>query len=174
MRLGKGTLLACALCTGLWVHGSAAAADYFINFALLGIASCDTEHIEGNVTTSYNLPAANDNVVVTTSINGGPTTTTYLTFNPPSDSGNAAFTYTIPPTVQPYTITGAVFPALNGAATGTGFSTTYTCNLDGSLTVGFTPATITVTNVPTLSQWALAALAALLALGSLVQVRRRN
>ena len=125
---------------------------------------------------SYALPAANNNLIAFVSINNGPQATTFYTQNPPTFSGALGFIYPIPSTPQPYTISADVLPALGGAPTGTGVSGAFTCNLDGSVTAVFTPtgSPTASTSVPTLSTWALAALALLLSLGAALRFGHRK
>jgi hypothetical protein len=164
------------LCVGSCWCATALAQSYFVSYSSLDVASCDSTHIQGSVTASYVLPPGGGNLVAFVSINGGPTITTFYTQNPPTFSGPFAFAYAIPPTAQPYTIGATVLPAMNGAATGSGVSATYTCNLDGTVTSDFAPAAApsVATDVPTLSGWALAALGMLLAGATLLQWRRRR
>jgi len=171
MRIQFKALLFSALCAaGMGAHGNAGAAGFFVEFSNL-LASCTDTGISGSLTANVDLPDAANNLIVTTSINGGASTTSFFTHSPAIDSGSLSISYTIPSTPQPYIISGTVFPALNGSATGSGVSATYTCNANGTVTAGFVPVAV-ATGVPTLSQWGLAALALLLALGSALRIRR--
>ena len=168
------TLLLSVLCAaGICVHGTAGAAEFFITFASLDSASCTATGISGTVSSTFNLPAAASNLVVTTSINGGPSQTNFYSVNPPSGTDSLVFNYVIPSTPQPYVISGTIFPAQGGAATGTGVSATYTCLANGTVEAGFTPVA-QPSGVPTLSEWGLVALSLLLALGAALQLRRRS
>jgi hypothetical protein len=174
MHLRHKVLLFCALCAGLLGQGSASAQSFFVTYSNLIVATCDSTQIQGSVNASYVLPAGANNLVAFVSLNGGPQITSFFTQNPSSFSGPLAFTYPIPATTQPYTISANVFPALGGAAIGAGVSGAFTCNANGTVTVVFTPvgSASTAANVPTLSQWGLLALTLLVGLSTVVQLKR--
>jgi IPTL-CTERM motif len=175
MGLCHKAVLMSALCAGMLVQADARAqAGFFITYSLLGVASCDATHLEGTVTATYNLPAPPNNLFSSIAINGGPPITDLSTINPPLATSPLVFNLPVPSTPQPYTIRAIVFPALNGATTGAGVSATYTCNANGTVTAVFDPVVAGGIAVPTLSQWGLAALASLLALGSWLQLRRKS
>ncbi len=148
---------------------------FFITYSGLSVASCTTTNIQGTLTASYNLPAGSNNLYSNISINGGPAAIQFYNVNPPSaTNGPLLFSFTIPATVQPYSIHGTAFPAVNGAPSGSGVSAQYTCNADGSVSAVFDPIAGATTAVPTLSQWSLTGLAMLLALASFVLLRRKR
>ena len=170
----SGWLSVAALCVGLSVCGSANA--FFVTYSNLIVASCTSTQVTGQVNASYSLPAANNNLVAFVSLNNSPKQTTFYTQNPPSFNGVLFFTYNIPVTAQPYTISADVLPALNGVANGTGVTGGFTCNANGTVDAVFTPtgSPTATTGVPTLSTWALVALALVLGFGAALQLRRRN
>ena len=152
-----------------------AQSSFFANYTFLGVASCSTTNIQGTLTASYNLPASSNNLVSSISINGGPAEIDFFTINPPQATNSPLFfSFPIPATPQPYTIHGTAFPAQGGAAIGSGVSAQYTCNTDGTVTAVFDPLAGVSTAVPTLSQWSLAGLSILLAMASLMSLRRKQ
>lgn len=166
-----------ALCAGMLAPvGASAQSGFFISYSVLGIASCSPTTLQGVVTASYNLPAGTNNLFTSVVINGGAPATVLFTINPPAAATNALpFSYTIPTTTQPYSISAVVYPAQGGTPVGSGASARYTCNVDGTVTAEFGPAPGGASApIPTLSQWALIGLAMLLALVSWVQLRRRQ
>ena len=176
MHVRQRALSIAAVCVGIFAHGSAIAQSYFVSYSNLSVASCDSSHIQGTVTAAYLLPSSANNLVAFVSINGGPAVTTFYTQSPPNFSGPYGLSYPIPTTAQPYTISATVYPAQNGAPTGSGVHGAYTCNLDGTLSGVFTPAAAAplAGSIPTLSEWGLTALALLLGLGAMVQIGRKD
>lgn len=176
MRFSHRVALMVTFCAGTLVHTAAnAQSGYFVSYSVLGIASCSQTSLQGTVTASYNLPAGANNLYSSVAINGGPPSIEFFTLNPPAAVANALpFSFPIPTTTQPYTIQAIVYPAQGGMTVGSGASARYTCNVDGTVSAEFTPIVIPGAPVPTLSQWAIAALASMLLLASWVQLRRRG
>lgn len=177
MRLCHKVATIAALCTGLLAHTAAnAQSGFFVSYSVLGIASCSPTTLQGTVTASYNLPAGSNNLYTSLSINGGTPAIDTFTINPPAATNNSLpFSYPIPATTQPYSISAIVFPAQAGSPVGSGASARYTCNVDGTVTAEFGPAPGGASAaIPTLSEWGLIGLAMLLALVSWVQLRRRQ
>jgi hypothetical protein len=175
MRFHHKVAMIVTLCFGTFVQTTAnAQSGFFITYSVLGIASCSATSLQGTVTATYNLPAASNNLYSSVSINGETPVIAFFSINPPATTSSLPFSFPIVATPQPYTIQAIVYPAQNGAPVGSGARATYTCNVDGTVSAVFAPIANGTINVPTLSQWVLAALAVLLALASWVQLRRKR
>lgn len=140
-------------------------ADFRVSYSGAVInGTCSTTNISGAIDgTVFLPPPLDDNLIASTSINGTPFGVERATFNPANSSGAQTFSYNIPATSIPYSITGTVFPWRNGAPVGTGVTITYYCTAQGlsSSAPQALPATAT-TAVPTLSAWGLLGLMALM------------
>jgi hypothetical protein len=177
MRFCHGVAATVALCIGVLLPTAGQAqSGFFVSYSFLGIGSCSPTTLQGSVTASYNLPAGSGNLFTALSINGGAPTEATFAINPPAATNNSLpFSYPIPTTTQPYSISAIVFPAQGGTPVGSGTSARYTCNVDGTVTAQFGPTSNGATApIPTLSEWALVGLAMLLALASWMQLRRRR
>lgn len=134
------------------------------------------------------LPTPPNNVIFTSSVNGGPVLTA---FNTSSSGTNPEPTFGFevsPPTIPPYTLVQTFFPASGGAATGTGVIFTVTCSATGVATLSFVndvpasgggngggggPASASLA-IPALSPLGLVALMALLAATAVFGMTRRR
>lgn len=128
--------------------------------------SCTTTNISGAINgTVFVPPPQGDNLVAYIAINGMPYETDFNTMNPASISALQTFSYTIPSTTIPYSITGTVYPARNGVPVGTGVTLTYNCEAPGVLTTSPpqpVAAPVGYASVPTLSTLGLIMMAALI------------
>jgi hypothetical protein len=138
----------------------------------------------GSLTTV--LPPPPNNVIFTSSVNGGPTITGFST-QPSAAMPRASFAFEVqPPSLPPYTLTQSYFPAMGGAATGTGVTFTITCTASGVASLSFINnvaapgggstggGSVSAAPIPALSPPWLAALMALLAATALLGVSRRR
>jgi len=175
MRCHNRLLLSSWLCASLLSYAGASAADYFVSYTSLTVGSCDAGRIQGTVVGSYSLPSGPNNLVTMISVNNGPVGTHYYSEDPPIDAGNFDFDYVLPggPYSQPYTVVGRGYPAVNGNPTGTGVRAEYICNADGTLTPSFSPIQAN-SSIPTLSEWGMIILSSLLALGTILTLRRQR
>lgn len=130
-------------------------AAYSVSYAggVIG-GSCSTTNISGAINgTVFVPPPQGENLVAYIAINGTPYETDFNTMNPASITSLQTFSYTLPNTTIPYSITGTVFPARNGAPVGTGVTLTYYCQASGLTTSPpqSVTAPVSSTSVPTLS-----------------------
>jgi hypothetical protein len=146
-------------------------ANYFVSYSGTVIGgACTTTNISGSINGDVFLPplsqsSSSDNFIVYTSINSGPAAVTFGSFNPASDSGNYPFSYDIPATSIPYSITGTAYPARNGVPVGTGVKLTYYCNEGGVLTSSPPQAVrLPTKSIPVLSAWGMLILSGILIL----------
>jgi len=172
------TLCATA-CLALAGFPAAATAQFFYNASITSIdpATCTTTGATAPAvgTFAYFLPDAPDNVIITVSVNGGPTTTQLQTILPPSAGpGPIALIIINPPaaTPLPWTVVIEEFPAINGQRVGSGVRGIAVCPAVG-------PGTITVVNVPAvaaavpaLPEYGAAVLSVLIALAFALHLRR--
>jgi hypothetical protein len=131
------------------------------------------------------LPPPPNNVYVTSSVNGGPVLTVATT-NATGVVPEPSFAFEVsPPTLPPYTLTQAFFPAMAGVPTGTGVIFTVICDGVGVASVSWVNGALppgtggggTVSSslaVPTLSWPALLALIAMIVAVSFRRARERR
>lgn len=157
------------------VCADAIAQAYFVRYSALGVGSCSATNIQGTIFGEVSLPPPPDNVIVNIAINGVPAGTSFFSFDPPVQApGLYPFSYNIPNTPMPYTITGDAYPSLNGVAVGIGISVSYHCT-NGVLTIDTPQLRNTmIPAAPTLTQWGMILLAGLLALFGLARIRRHK
>jgi hypothetical protein len=133
--------------------------------------SCSATNVSGAINgTVYLPPPLGDNLMAAIAINGAPYATDYGAFNPANSSALQTFSYNIPATAIPYSVTGTVFPWRNGAPVGTGVSITYFCTAQGlSASIPQSIPAQVSSAVPTLSFWGLLGL-----IGSMAWIARRT
>jgi hypothetical protein len=172
--------LASLLFTLAGLPGWASAQTYSIWYDWINISACDTASITGSAQGGYSLPTPTPNAILYITFASGDGYTELESISPAQDSGTVSnFTWTInaahQPASLPYTITGTVFAYANGRPVGQGTSYTFTCGSNEQVTGPVVITTVaSAENVPTLSPWALGAIAMLLAAAAWWTQRRRD